>query len=141
MGIRDWFANEPEQMRRVKAPSPEYPTARGAIEAMLRAHPDVGNDDDWIEFDARGAGKKATIQLDCNQVSFGRADVDLPRLLRESGLPALADCVRPADGKGKDLTLWDIQNATTDELIEIVDFAFAKALGLGDAYSVDAEHQ
>jgi hypothetical protein len=141
MGIRDWFANEDEGLRRAKGPSPEYPTARAVIEAMLRAHPDVGGDDDWIEFAAAGNGKKATIQLDVNQVSFGNKDVDLPRLLREGGLSALAECVRPADGKGKDLTLWDIENATTDELIEIVDFAFAKALGLGDAYKVDAEHQ
>jgi hypothetical protein len=108
---------------------------------MLRAHPDVGGDDDWIEFVAAGNGKKATIQLDVNQVSFGNEGVDLPRLLREGGLGALAECVRPADGKGKDLTVWDVENATVEELVEIVDFAFVKALGLGDAYKVDAEHQ
>jgi hypothetical protein len=76
-----------------------------------------------------------------NQVNFCNEDVDLPRLLREGGLDALAACVSPADGKGKDLTLWDIENATTDELIEIVDSAFANALGLGDTYEVEAEHQ
>lgn len=146
MGIRGWFwGNEGYGggggMRRVKGPSPEYPTARAAIETILRAHPDVGQDDDWIEFEAKGDGKRATIQLDRNQVNFCKEGVDLPRLLHESGLRELAEFVRPADGKGKDLTLWDIENATVEELIEIVDLAFSRSFGLGDSYTVEAEHQ
>jgi hypothetical protein len=128
-------------MRRVQAPSSEYPTARAAIEAILRAHPDVGQNEDWITFEAEGAGKNATVEVADNQVNFCKTDVDLPRTLREGGLNALADCVRPADRKGRDLTLWSIENATTEELIEIVDFAFAKALGLGDSYKLSAVHQ
>ncbi len=42
------------------------------------------------------------VEVADNQVNFCKTDVDLPRLLREGGLSALADCVRPADHKGKD---------------------------------------
>src|SRR4051812_38370559 len=74
MGIRDWFAKDSQGLRRIKAPSPEYPTARAAIEAMLRAHPDVGQDEDWITFEAQGAGKKATVEVADHQVNFCMAD-------------------------------------------------------------------
>jgi hypothetical protein len=141
MGIRDWFAKDPGDIRKVKGPSPEHPTARAAIEAMLRAHPDVGQDDDWISFEGEGAGKEAMVEVAGNQVNFCDVEVDLVRMLRESGLNALAECVRPADRKGKDLTLWIVEHATIEELIEIVDFAFARALGLGESYKVYGVHQ
>jgi hypothetical protein len=141
MGIRDWFDKKPGSVERVEAPSPEYPTPRAAIEAILRAHPGVGDNEDWITFEAEGAGKKAMIEVTGNQVNFCNVKVDLPRLLQEAGLGALAERVRPAGRKGTDLTLWTIENATVDELIEIVDFALTKAFGLGNSCRLDAVHQ
>lgn len=141
MGIKDWFAKKPGTVDKVKAPSSEYPTARAAIEAILRAHPNVGKEEDWITFEAEGAGKDAIVEVADNQVNFCKVEIDLPRMLREGGLSALAECVRPAGRKANDLTLWNIESASTEELIEIVDFALAKALGLGDSYTLYATHQ
>lgn len=141
MGIRDWFAKKSGSIKRVHVPSAEYPTARAAIEAIVGAYPDIGQNGDWITFEAEGAGKRATVEIADGQVNFCNVEMDLSRMLQEAGLRALAENVRPADRKGKDLTLWKIENTNTDALIQIVDFAFAKALGLGDSYSLHAEHQ
>lgn len=141
MGIRDWFAKKSGRIRSVHAPSAEYPTARAAIEAILRAYPNIGENEDWITFEAEGAGKQAIIEVADRQVNFCTVKMDLRKMLQDAGLSALAEPVPHADGWGKDKTLWKIEKVSTDTLIEIVDYAFAKPLGLGESYKLKAMHQ
>jgi hypothetical protein len=140
MGIRDWFSKKPATLESVTAPSSDYATARSAIEAILRAYPNLGENEDWVSFQAEAGGKKAIVEVANNQVNFCKEQIDLPGMLRGGGLTVLADCVRPAGRKSSDLTLWSIENVSIEELVEIVDFAFTKALGLGDSYGLYAEH-
>jgi len=141
MGIRDWFKGNSDTLSLVQAPSAEYPTARAAIEAIVRAHPKIGESGDWLTFEAGDETRSAIIEIGDHRANFGTTRVDLPAVLRDAGLDALAECVRPAGRNGNDPTLWLIDDASPEELTEIVDFAFTRVFGLGPSYRVNGRHQ
>lgn len=140
MGIRDLFSRKTAGLRSVSSPSAEFSTPRSAIEGILTAHPNVGQNEDWITFMAENGEQCARVEVTGDQVNFCKKRIDLAAVLAAAGLSALAHRVRPGGRKHDDLTLWTVEAPTLDERINIVDACLTKALGMGNSYRLVAEY-
>ncbi len=137
MGIRDWFGAKGKGGVRVTGASPEYPTTLAAITSLVDAHAAAGDDGMWLTLSGRGNGRSATIELAGEQLNFCTEEVDLPGLLRSIGCDDLAAAARAGGKKGNDRSLWTIAGASSEQLAMAIDVAFARSLGLGEAYTVE----
>ena len=139
MGIRDWLGSRSNKRAVAAGPSDEHPTALSAIGALMRAHVEAGDDGMWTTLTGAGNGKKALIEVAGEDINFCTLEVDLPALLRQSDLAAMAEGAHAGGRKHDDKSLWTIPGATPEQLALIIDAAFAGPCGLGPAYSVEGE--
>jgi hypothetical protein len=145
MGIRDWFAKKPSASPSSRgegaAPSAEFPTPLSLIRAMLERYPAVGEDGDWITFVGKADGREAIVEVSGESINLCKTSVDLPAVLRQVGLAGLAEAARAGGRKNEDRTMWELSKAAPEELAAAIHAAFSRGLGLGETYSLTAEHQ
>lgn len=129
----------------VSAPGGTHPTPRAALAAILAAYlevPDAG-EHGWIT--AVAGNGEAVIQVLPGTINFCLRPVDLRAVLREARLEDLVPFVRPDAEKDlfrrEDRTLWRVDVADAEVLARILDAAFARGLGLGEAYRLEARFE
>lgn len=127
----------------VSAPSPEHPTARHAMEAILDAYgslPDPG-EAGWLSLVA-GGEDGPRIQYVQGTINLVQHELDLAGLLRGAGESALADDVEPAPlsgpGRADARTLWRVFAPNSDKVAAILDVAFRQGHDLAADYPLEA---
>lgn len=139
MGLLDWFKREPRF--EAIAPSPEHPTARSAVRALVEHDLRVDDGRGWVNLHADGAGSKAMIQTAQRSINLLKERSDLPDFLRRMGQPDLAARAVPGGRRKNDPTLWEIVDATPDEIALVVDLLFAHHFRLGILYTLQGDRE
>jgi hypothetical protein len=105
-------------------------------EHLLTELRDNWHEGGWATFEVERKGAEPIIvQAGADGVVNACVDeVDLPALLRDVGLDALAALTVPTEPP--DRSLWTIPNAAPAELAQAVHAVFARHHALGDAYRV-----
>ena len=134
MGIRDWFAKKPPILGSVSSPTEEYPTPLNAIETLIAANEQAGDDSAWVTFEADADGPKAIVEISGDQLNFCKREVALCELLKSSAAAPLAHRATPGGRKQTDRTCWTLADPTPHDLALIVHAVFQHEFRLGEEY-------
>lgn len=137
MGFKDFFKKmmEPAEGTHpdVKSPSEEYPLPIDAISAILAG---CDLDDGWVSFVVKYGGAEHIVEVAGTSISSCAVKIDLPSMLRDAGLNALAEMAHPGGKKQDDLTLHELPGASPQELAEVVNVVFRYHHKLPENYEV-----
>ena len=141
MGLKEFFKKmmEPGEGTHpdVEAPNEEYPTPIDAIAAILA---DCDLENGWVSFVVKFGGAKHIVEVAGTSLNSCAVEIDLPSLLREAGLNALAEIVHPGGKKQDDRTLYEIPGASPQELAEVVNVVFRYHHKLPENYEVHGSY-
>ncbi|MCC6425341.1 MAG: hypothetical protein IT435_00840 [Phycisphaerales bacterium] len=120
-----------------KSPSDLYKHPISALIAAIVKHHETSADSaGWIDIRAKEHGSKRefNLQISGRVLNLLQEDIPLPQLLIEEGMNVLADhAVR------KDVGLFELRDATPEELAIAADIVLKRHYGLPDEYEVEAE--
>ena len=137
MALKDFFKKmmEPGEVTHpdVNAPSEEYPLPIDAISAILAG---CDLEDGWVSFVVKFGGAKHIVEVAGTSINSCAVEIDLPSLLREAGLNALAETAHPGGKKQNDLTLYELPGASAQELAEVVNVVFRYHHKLPEDYEI-----
>lgn len=141
MGLKDFFKKmmEPGEGTHpdVKSPSEDYPSPIDAISAILAG---CDLDNGWVSFVVKFGGAKHIVEVAGTTINSCAVEIDLPSLLREAGLNALAETAHAGGKKQDDLTLHELPGASAQELAEVVHVVFRYYHKLPDNYDVHGSY-
>lgn len=125
------FKQDP--MPEAAAPSEAFPMPADAIAHLVAAHREIA--DSWVTLEGETpAGTQATIQVAGDALNLLLEETDLASILEGLGLTALASIARKGGRHEDDPSLWQLPDASPEEIAAVADALFAEHFGLGAGY-------
>lgn len=118
----------------VRSPTATYPTPVELFDHVIGELLEHWHADGWAHFQVDDPEEIVVQVAPPSTINTCDESVDLPRILNQVGLTALAEFTTPVNDD--DRTLWSLPNATTAEVAQAVHAVFIHHHDLGQTYEV-----